>query len=86
MVEEERFISVNKDGASVAMSAAHVGIESLSGMILYCQRVNTIFILPRTTNYGPIVWVRLVAFTKLRHPPRGTRQIKENYITFNVAE
>jgi len=38
------------------------------------ERVNIIFILPRTTDYSPVVWVRLVAFTKLRHPQKGTRQ------------
>ena len=36
------------------------------------ERVNIIFILPRTTNYIPVVWVRLIAFTKLRHPQKGT--------------
>ena len=38
------------------------------------QRDNIIFILPRTTGHVPVVWVRLVAYTKLRHPHEGTRQ------------
>ena len=32
------------------------------------MRVYIIFILPRTTGHVPVVWVRLVAYTKLRHP------------------
>jgi len=36
--------------------------------------VKIIFILPRTTGHIPVVWVRLVAYTKLRHPREGTRQ------------
>ena len=52
------------------------------GMILFVSGasnlivvVNIKFILPRTTGYIPVVWVRLVAFTKLRHHQKWTQQV-----------
>ena len=66
-------MSVKKDVACVKNDVYVVKRELNSKMDK--QRVNIIFILPKTTNYIPVVWVRLIAFTKLRHPQKGTRQV-----------
>ena len=56
-------------------------ISTLTFLFPYCSnylvlyKINIIFILPRTAGNLPVVWVRLAACTKLRHPQKGTRQV-----------
>ena len=56
-----------------AVMVGNINENRNSSQLNLCIKYH-IFILPRATGHIPVVWVRLIAYTKLQHPQKGTRQ------------